>query len=315
MAPVIAGLAVGVAFVFIFSVFISHFPVNIQLNEKWNVGDQQRAVDLLLSDQEVRKFVIGRTFEVWAFGMNYPQASLVEGVCEKDECTLIGIRERNADGSVDCALLTYVNIDTGRVDQISGSRPCDEKQRSSLSPMDERALLRERTRIGYEIAENDPRVKRSTEGLIVIQRDFEMFDKRDVVIMTVSKALIINGTWQDGYTLTLADRKLVEVNIVGDSVTLVKSSSLPDDISYWNFTDNQMKMISIAVNYPELKAILNGISDGDDYYVSSIRDEGMGDLGYVVITLSKTHEGFIVTLNQVTGEIIKNHSGKVEKTT
>lgn len=50
--------------------------------------------------------------------MNYPPASLNEGVCEKDECTLIGIRERNSDGSTDCALITFVNIETRQVDDV-----------------------------------------------------------------------------------------------------------------------------------------------------------------------------------------------------
>ena len=122
--PVIAGLAVGVAFVVMFSVFATTFPVSVELKEEWDIEGQQKAVDVLLSEPNVKKFVAGKEFEVWAYGANFPQASLNEGICDKNECTLIGIRE-NADGSVDCPLKTFVNVETGQVDDVQYGGPCD----------------------------------------------------------------------------------------------------------------------------------------------------------------------------------------------
>jgi hypothetical protein len=81
---------------------------------------------VLLTDPHVRNFVAGKHFEVWAYGANFPQASINPGVCEVDECTLIGIRKYNTDGSVDYYLKTFVNIETRNVDQVSYARPCDE---------------------------------------------------------------------------------------------------------------------------------------------------------------------------------------------
>ena len=126
-APVIAGLAVGVAFVVMFTIFITLVPVSVKLKEEWDIEGQQKAVDVLLSEHKVRKFVEGKEFEVWAYGSNFPQASLNEGICAKDECTLIGIRERNADGSMDCYLKTFVNVETRQVDGVQYNRPCDEE--------------------------------------------------------------------------------------------------------------------------------------------------------------------------------------------
>lgn len=130
--PVTAGLVVGIAFLVIVTIMIAPLTAFADVKLKEEYGDkigQQRAVDVLLTDPDVRTFIAGKNFEVWAYGMNYPQASLNEGVCDKDECTLIGIRERNADGSTDCALITFVNVETRQVDDIQYSTPCDIENR------------------------------------------------------------------------------------------------------------------------------------------------------------------------------------------
>jgi hypothetical protein len=245
---------------------------------------------------------------VWAYGANFPQPSLTEGICERGECTLIGIRERYADGSVDCALKTFVNVETGRVDDVQYSKPCDEDDPSSrLEPSDYRALLSKRTAIGYELAASHPRVMKIVEESMFHQRNFEMLERRDVVTIETAKSMSVTGTWQEGYEFTLSGRKMITVDIVQDAITSVNVMPLADEREYWNFTDNQKRMISIAVSYTELERILEGMSDGTDYYVSAIRDWGMGDLGYVVISSSTNREvNFLVTINQVTGEIVKD---------
>ena len=126
--PVISGLAVGVAFVMMVAILIAPLTVFASVKLKEEFGDkegQQKAVDLLLSDPDVQAFVAGKNFEVWAYGSNFPQASLNEGICDRDECTLIGIRERNSDGSMDCPLKTFVNIETRQMDKVSYGGPCD----------------------------------------------------------------------------------------------------------------------------------------------------------------------------------------------
>ena len=52
-------------------------------------------------------------------GADNPQPSINEGVCDYNECTMIGIGERNSDGSVDCAIETLVNIDSKQVGLIT----------------------------------------------------------------------------------------------------------------------------------------------------------------------------------------------------
>lgn len=313
--PVIAGLAVGIAFVVMFSIFVTLFPVTIQLKEEWDLEGQQKAVDVLLTNLGVRKFVVGKTFEVWAYGPNYPQASLNEGICDKDECTLIGIREQNRDGSTDCALITFVNVETGRVDDVQYSSRCNEEPRDlRLRDAEYRALLNERREAGYELASNDPRVIRAIQGSLFYTMDFEMLERRDVVTIDATMSMSISGTWQEGYEIVL-DKKMIQVHIVDDSVTLVKTEPLPDVLEPWNFTDNQKRMISIAFSNPELQNILTGLYDGTNYYVSAIRDRGIGDLGYVVISNStNANPIFVITINQVTGEIQREWTYKLSET-
>lgn len=130
---VIAGLAIGTAFVVIVAILISPLTVfssNVKLKEEFGDSEgQQKAVDVLITDPNVRTFIAGKNFEVIYYGANFPQASFNQGICEKDECTLIGIKERNPDGSMDCALKTFVNVKTGQVDDVQYARPCDEDKR------------------------------------------------------------------------------------------------------------------------------------------------------------------------------------------
>jgi hypothetical protein len=127
--PVIAGLIVGSLFVATIALLKSPFTVvspNIKLREEsGDLEGQKEALDVLLSDPDVRSYIEGKNYEVWVYGRNYPQASLNEGVCEKDECTLIGIIERNPDDTTDCALATFVNVETRQVDDITYFNPCD----------------------------------------------------------------------------------------------------------------------------------------------------------------------------------------------
>lgn len=131
--PVVGGLVVGIAFVATIVILISPssvFPPNIKLKEE--LGDlegQQKAVDILLSDPKVRMFVAGKNFEVWAYGANFPQESINEGICAKDKCTLIGIQERNPDGTADCPVKTLINIETRLVDEIFYGGPCNIDRR------------------------------------------------------------------------------------------------------------------------------------------------------------------------------------------
>jgi len=130
--PVIAGLAVGVAFVVAVSIFIAPLMVFANVKLKEDFGDkegQQKAVDVLLTDLNVRTFIAGKNFEVWAYGTNFPQASINEGVCAFNECTLIGIRERNSDGSTGCHLKTFVNVETNQVDRVHYDGSCDREGR------------------------------------------------------------------------------------------------------------------------------------------------------------------------------------------
>jgi len=46
-APVIAGLAVGVAFVVMFTIFMTLFPVSVKLKEEWDIEGQQKAVEAI----------------------------------------------------------------------------------------------------------------------------------------------------------------------------------------------------------------------------------------------------------------------------
>jgi hypothetical protein len=131
-APVLAGLAVGIAFIVFLAILVSPLTVfhpNVKLKDEWDQDGQQKAIDVLLTDLNVRTFVAGKNFEVWAYGADFPQESIQEGICDKDECTLIGIRERNADDSVDCHLKTFVNVETRQVDTVFYTSRCDQVRR------------------------------------------------------------------------------------------------------------------------------------------------------------------------------------------
>lgn len=130
-----------------------------------------------------------------------------------------------------------------------------------------------------------------------------MLEHRDVVTIETTGSMSVSGSWQEGYDIVLS-KKMIQVDIVEDSITSVKIESIPDENESWNFTDNQKRIISIAFGNPELQNILAGMSEGTDYYVSAIRDRGIGDLGYVVVSNStNVNPIFMTTVNQVTGEI------------
>ena len=128
--PVMAGLAVGIAFIIVFAVFTTQSIPNVQLDDRWDKEGQQKAVSVLLSDMDVRRFVLGKEFEVWAFSPNYPSGSVITPgfSCgeSKNMCTLIGIRKLNADGSVDCPLKAIVNIESRTIDVVNYGGPCDQ---------------------------------------------------------------------------------------------------------------------------------------------------------------------------------------------
>jgi hypothetical protein len=134
-----------------------------------------------------------------------------------------------------------------------------------------------------------------------------MLEHRDVVTIETSKAMKIRGNWSSGYEIIVSGKGLTVVDIVGKYITSVKSTTLPDVQESWNFTANQKRMISIAFANPDLQKALSGMSDGEDYYVSAIRDHGMGDLGYVVVSHStKPSPIFMTTINQTSGAILPN---------
>ena len=134
-----------------------------------------------------------------------------------------------------------------------------------------------------------------------------MLDHRDVVTIETAKSMKVQGTWQNGYDITLSGEKLIIVDIVGDSITSVKIVSLPDQRSSWNFTANQKRMISIAFGNADLQTVIFGMSDGKDYYISAIRDHEIGDLGYVVISNSTDITPIFMTIvNQTSGEIYQD---------
>jgi hypothetical protein len=164
-------MVLGSMFVIMFGLLVPLFPINVALNEEWDTASQQKAVNVLLNDPDLRKFVVNKNFEVWAFGDNYPQESLNEGICAKGECTLIGIRDRNADGSVDCALKTFVNVNTGQVDSIQYSSACDETE-NRLSAADYRLILQDTRELAYALVSKHPRVQEIISGLTISRKGF-----------------------------------------------------------------------------------------------------------------------------------------------
>lgn len=130
--PVVVGLATGVTFIVLMAFVVSStsiFPARVELKEEYgDLEGQQRAIDILLTDPKVRAFVNGKELKVWAYGANFPQASLNEGICDKNECTLIGIQKWNTDGSLDCSLKTFVNVETRQLDSVAFGGKCDDRR-------------------------------------------------------------------------------------------------------------------------------------------------------------------------------------------
>lgn len=124
--PVIAGLAIGIWFVTLFALIAPlapDAPVIIKLNERWDKG-QKRAIDVLLTNPDVRAIVAGKNFEVTHCWPNFPQESLTKGVCDIEECVLIQIFWRSPDGTMDCHLKTLANLETRQVDRFAISGSC-----------------------------------------------------------------------------------------------------------------------------------------------------------------------------------------------
>lgn len=158
----------------------------------------------------------------------------------------------------------------------------------TVSTEDYRALLSVRSPISRTAALADPRVQEVLSTAVLNQTDYDIRDTGDVVTINTWGKTWVTGSWQNGYLISYADGKKVEVSgdRKTDAVVSVNITPREDKVSNWSFSDNQKKLISILVNDTRFQNDFAGKSDASDYYMAVVRNTAADDpdsTGFIVI--------------------------------
>ncbi|MGI0036034.1 MAG: hypothetical protein ACRD98_09220, partial [Nitrososphaera sp.] len=158
----------------------------------------------------------------------------------------------------------------------------------SVSTEDYRALREARYPIARTVALADPRVQEVLSTAVLNQTDLELRDNQDMAIINTWGKTRVEGSWQNGYLISYADGKRVEVLVDRKTNSIVSVNITPreDKVSNWSFSDNQKKLISILVNDTRFQNDFAGKSDASDYYMAVVRNTAADDpnsTGFIVI--------------------------------
>jgi hypothetical protein len=116
IVPIIAGLAVGIGFIVLFSTF--SVPSKVPANQGWPIGPVGReAIEIARNDATIKDLLDGREMMIsYVRDQGVSHATLD---CPRDRCALIILEDSNISGSQGSVGSVLVNIDSGQVFVLS----------------------------------------------------------------------------------------------------------------------------------------------------------------------------------------------------
>lgn len=184
--------------------------------------------------------------------------------------------------------------------------PAQLQRPEDLPPLEEKNIKATRAPIDIKVAAADPKVKEVLATAVLNETDFDLRGDQDLVtIMTWGKHDVA-GSWREGYKISLTQGKIVEVLVDRDTnkTTSVNISPRPDEQRDWNFTENQKRLISILMNDSRFQQEFSGKTDGEDYYIGVMRDQGVGDKAFITISSPQDNSFlYFAIINQQTEKV------------
>jgi len=140
----------------------------------------------------------------------------------------------------------------------------------TVSPEDYKAVATVRNPIATAAAFADPRVQEVLSTAVRNQTDFDLLDTQDLTTIKTWGKRSATGSWENGYAISYADGKVVEILADRKTNTIDSVNITPreDKVSNWSFSDDQKRLISLLVNDQRFQNEFAGKSDATDYFVS-----------------------------------------------
>ena len=116
IAPVIAGLAIGIGFIALFSIF--SVPSKIPVNQGWPIGPVGRqATEIVRNDVMIKELLDGQEIRIsYVRDQGVSHATLD---CPPNRCALVIFGDRSKSDSQESIASVLVNVDSGQVFIIS----------------------------------------------------------------------------------------------------------------------------------------------------------------------------------------------------
>lgn len=199
---------------------------------------------------------------------------------------------------------------TGQNNQLVAASNIPQNQDGQITEMsgeEYKALYSERSKIAYQLVTEHPQAKAALAGIAQPSFELTLTDNQDLVKLKGWRSAVILGTWTTGYTTTFTGGKAIDAAIdrKDNSVNSLTVSDMPVVRENKIFTENQKRLIAIALADPIVQERLAGKVETKDYYIHQARDFGVGDNAWIQFSTVDGKQNMIVTVNQATGEVVR----------